>query len=240
MSVENTPDNQLLESEPAKLRERSSFWFCAAPYFEPVLYFIPTIEQVETIESSEPEFHDVKVLDSDGALINEVQVNFVANKLGWLECEPLLASCKFESGLRHGTIEVESPAGYIAKLGLVSNGQPLMFAPIKAMIKNVGEFFPVYYSSERKVYLALINRADKEVTVRCRLVVQQRSPEIEVKLPAASSRVVSVWDSFSEALEVGSKEGLLSYLRCSLKTDGEVSYALLEVQERRGELSFSM
>lgn len=244
MTVDKTAEPQAVEPGITPERVSDHFWFCAFPYFEPVLYFlpeiVPTTSQVEesAVNAKHDLPHQVKIFDCDGDLVNEIEASFPVGQLGWVECEPLLAACKFESGLRHGTLEVTSPQGFTHKLGLLSAQQPLLFLPIKTLAKNVGEFFPLYYNSDRKVYLALTNRSKKEISVRCRLVVQQRAPELEIKVPANSARVISVWDEFSEAFEVGSTDGVLSYLRCNLKGDGDISFTMLEVQENKGQHHF--
>jgi hypothetical protein len=240
MTVDSTTEDVANSIEPEMLI--SHFWFCAYPYFEPVVYFIPETgarlegdsEQIEESGQS----HAIRVLDCDGALINEIEAEFPKHKLGWIECEPLLAGCKFESGIKHGTLEVKSRGRFKHKLGLLSARQPLLFVPMRPLVKNVGEFFPLYYNNGRKVYLAASNQSEKEVSIRCRLVVQQRSPEIELKIPARASRVFSVWDAFSEAFEVGTQDGVLSYLRCNLKGEGQVCFTMLEVQEQKGQHNF--
>jgi hypothetical protein len=240
MAVDSTTEEVSGSPEPAM--QLSHFWFCASPYFEPVVYFIPetTVATETSLEQAQEsrQSHSIRVYDCDGELINEIEAEFPKQKLGWIECEPLLAGCKYESGLKHGTLEVRSNGNFKHKLGLLSASQPLLFVPMRALVKNVGEFFPLYYNNGRKVYLAASNQSDKEVSIRCRLVVQQRSPEIELKIPPRASRVFSVWDAFSEAFEVGAQDGVLSYLRCNLKGDGQVCFTMLEVQEQKGQHNF--
>ena len=193
------------------------FWASSSPFFSTSLLFEPLDESAI-----------VKFFDPDGALFNEIEVNFEDGLPGFLDLEPCMAGCKFESGLKHARLEICStkPLSILARVHTRDwAGVTREAIPCSALRKAIVPFF---CQSEKTSVIAILNRLEVPVEVRARLFIGNRSPELIWKIPGFGCRFVDTKLEYDEVIEQ-SPEAAQGYVRLSVVGDEEVFIHTFEV-----------
>lgn len=215
----NSPINSSSQIDKvAQLRAQTAhFWVTTSPFFSTSLLFEPLEDAVI-----------VRLYDPDGNQFNELMVNFESNLPGLLDLEPCMASCKFESGLKHARVEVSSTKPITVMARIHSRdwaGVCREAIPCSALRKAIVPFF---CQSERTSIIAVLNRMEVPVEVRARLFIANRSPEVTWKIPALGCRFIDTKLEFEEVIEQSS-EIAQGYVRLSVIGDEEVFIQSFEV-----------
>lgn len=216
------------ESQINKLEDKRScsrFWVSTFPHFETTLFILPPrlAEPDETADNSS----QVTIYDSDGEVINELNVSR-SDQCNVLELDQFLGACKLESGLKHGQVELSSPAG-TRHFCRIHGGESASFLgePV-SMSKGQSCFFPLLLNENKSSFLCIVNHESSELRAKCRLFYAKRNPEIDCIVPPNGSRVYSIESEFSDYFDL--KEGKLqqAYLRISSRSEGVFGAQLME------------
>lgn len=208
-------------------------WVCCAPFFETTLLVIPGGGSPTGLSKPEasppaPSFFTFRMFDSDGLLFNEAQAQFPVGKVSIVELDPLMAACKFESGLKHAHLEVHCPveAQCICRVHS-GEGACIMGKPVE-LSNTRRSFFPVTFAQERFTFLSLINHGEVEASVRGRFFCGNRSPEALWAIAPHGSRLVGITSEFAEYVDVTGGQQLQAYIRLSLRGDYTVGAQLID------------
>lgn len=166
--------------------------------------------------------------DSDGAKCNQVTVRFPAVSVSVLEVEPFIESCKLESGVRHGRVAVEIPAGCGFSLRYqTTDGAVISEAPLRLSSER-SAFFPVVLDPERMVCVALMNQDTAPAEVRCRLFLGKRSPEINWMIPGEGSRLLNIAEEFGSQFDHEIPVSSRGYLRLMTRSVKGLGLQMIE------------
>ena len=76
--------------------------------------------------------------------------------------------------------------------------------------------------------ISLVNTGGEEATVRCRLYVGRRTPEIDCKIPAYGARMLHVEGVFSKYVGLPKDKTVQAYLRITTPVEVPLGVQLLE------------
>lgn len=211
---------------------RKSFWICAGPFFESNLFFAPVVS-ASRIAGSEagapaPLRLDIVLYDADGEIVNEVRFQPPADRVGILDVEPLMEACKYEGGLKHGTLSVSSTAPFTAFSRVFARQSAAVMDGLMNLSPAGRIFIPLSLAEGKKSLLTVVNYGNERASVKCKLFLARRSPEILCSLPAHGARVLSLEDEFVEQGESLPQNGVQAYLRVNSKTDDPVGIGIIE------------
>jgi len=201
----------------------SNFWVSAYPYFESTLFVSAPPERSGAAQAI--------IYDPDGMLVNEVTISARPGQLGILEMGPLLGSCKIESGIKHAHLEVRSPPGFghIVRLH-TSSLATLLGEPVEISQRQTN-FFPLTFAENKSLFVCLVNYAEREAKVRCRLYFGRRMPEVECIVPPLGCRLLDMNSEFSEYSVVAGGKERPGYIRLSSSIEQGCGAQLLEVSQ---------
>ncbi len=196
------------------------FWISTFPFFETTLFLVPPPAPIATTFLSR-----IDLFDADGMLINQVTLEVPAQNVYVVELDPLLGPCKLEQGIKHAHMVVSTPGAAYCRVQGRENGS-LLGEP--ALVNATrATFFPLTFELGRSNLLCVINRNEYEASLRGRLFVGRRSPEIGWTIPAKASRVFNIETQFSEFIEIEEDQLVRGYVRLSTKA-GDIGVQLVE------------
>ena len=219
MSVADSP-----LSETSAITSPHHLWVGSSQLFQTSLFFVPGPRDPSI--SSELRLN---VFDCDGVLANKLDIAFPLGKVGIVETEALLESCKAEGGFPHAHVVVETAAPYRVISRITTNDSAAILGRPQQLSASQGGFFPVTLGEERKSLLTLVNSGDSESIVRIRLFVGNRVPEVFCTIPARGSRILGVegeFDNFIDRKKLPEDEQ--AYLRLTTRSDSSVYCNLIE------------
>jgi len=206
----------------------AQFWVASSPFFETTLFFSSSLIRQESQNSNISLInYQVKLFDADGEIVNEVEYSVPPTKLGTMEVHNMMEAMKYESGLKHGWLSVESehPSKVFCRIH-ARNTATLMgeLLPIGAQQRVC---FPLSLGEHRSSFLAVVNYSKENAAVRCKLFVGKRSPEVLFTVPGAGARLINLEAEFPEYKEAGAG-AILGYIRVSPRNDTPFGVQLVE------------
>ena len=169
--------------------------------------------------------------------MNEVTITFPSEEIYVVELEPLLGSCKLESGLKHAHAEVIVERGGFASCRVHTRDSAAIVGEPKVITPAMASFIPITLGAGRVNLILLLNRGEQEGVFRARLFFGKRSPEATWVIPPRGSRVVMVEAEFSSYISLEKGEQVQAYVRLSTKS-GELGVQTLERTEGGKEEAF--
>ncbi len=204
----------------------SHFWVCSSPFFEVTLLLACKPRGSNLSETTTPIL--LRLFDADGQQFNELEYRFPFSQLGLVELEPLMAGCKFESGVKHAHLEVQHSADVVAACRLHNRDCAALLSGPQVVSSSARVFFPLQAAREHLHFLCLVNHTGSEATIRSRLFCGKRSPESMWILPPHGSRFICLATEFPDVLKVEGEDRTQGYLRLSSRGDFFVGAELLE------------
>jgi len=169
----------------------------------------------------------LKFFDADGNPVNESSVQLTDEKVAVFELKQFLSSCKLESGIRHGHLFFESSPG-LAPYVRFNTSEQAFFSEGSCLInQHKSNFFPVVISPHQNSLLCVVNHAQSEVEVKCRLLFRKRSPETSIMVPPMGAHVMSVDAEFADYIAQDMRI-TNAYMRIGIKGEGNVAVNLLQ------------
>lgn len=199
-----------MTTTPATDSRRLYFWGCACPFIETSL--ICGVE-ARTGESQ----CKIEIHDSEGQLINEVELGTNSERLSVLELDPLLAACRIESGLKHCQLTVHAPQGIEVCTRLQSHNSCAFASALRYFSIDEPALIPVQIAADRKTLIVITNPVAEAAHVRCRLYAGQRSPELTLVVPPFGARAVSINVEFPEIFEAVGARSVAAYVRVTTR-----------------------
>lgn len=203
-----------------KFVERS-FWISTQPFFESSLLLFPIV--------SAP--FNLYLYDCDGALVNQVELQFPAGKLVVLPLVEFAEGLKLESGLRYGQLVVSAPSENLINCKIHGGDWAGSCSDNQSLSVDKSIFFPITLSEERSYVLAFCNASKSIAQLKGRLFFGKRTPEFNCVLPPLGSRIVSVNSQFSEFTAVPPGKELQAYLRLTSRERSLIGVQLIERHE---------
>ncbi len=185
-----------------------NYWVCASPFLSSSL-FLQSIhdESSETVTA-------VQFFDCDGALFNELKVDFGSNPVGLLDLEPFLAECKFESGMKYCRLKVIASKPPASVLRLQSRDWTVVCDSARHFSATEKYLVTVEQDLNKSTWIVVLNDNNVELDIRARLFLAKRSPEVELKVPALGARVFDCKTLFPDIFN-GNVEMAQAYIRVS-------------------------
>ena len=210
------------------------YWVCSAPFFETSLLVAPARN------TDHERRHQVclRVFDPDGYPANQVSVEYQAGQVGIIELDPLMAGCKFESGMKHAHLEIEAASSIDCLCRIhTREGAAIMGRPVEmSSMRRI--FLPMVFARDRFSLIALLNESQEEAIVRARFYCGKRSPEAVWSVPAKGARVISPAVEFTDYIEIEENEQVQAYVRLGVKGSQVVAAQLIERSRGTKEGSF--
>ncbi len=182
----------------------------------------------------------LEIFDADGHSANRAQIEFQQNVVGLLELSPYLSTMKLQAGLRHGLLTVNHPLGMSLLLRLSNRDRSTLVQAGSVITRSAPRALPVHVQENRMSCLSLVNIDDRPTSVRAKIMLGKRSPELMFELAPRESRVI---DLIGEcAREIGEEARLLSgrgYVRVTTNSSrGLIGSILTVVNDNDGHEHF--
>jgi hypothetical protein len=192
----------------------SHFWFCCYPGFSTRILF----SSVQRLSLSETSI--IEVYDCDGELVNVAEVQFQDLPLGMLDLDPLVSSCKLESGLKHGHVVVRSAPEVQHQCRIQSRKSGIFFSIQRDVLKRRDLFVPICFAPDKTNYIALFNQSTDVSEVLARVFCGSRTPRADLEVPAMGARIFQLESLFPEYGYADDSTVQRAYLRLSLRNGG--------------------
>jgi len=202
----------------AELSQRiDHFWIGSQPYFNPYLIVFP---QEDGFEPSETH---LDLFDPDGELFNAAKIIVDTPRVQCISLEPFLSACKVESGMKHCHLRASSSAGTEVFCRLHAQAQTTLLGKAQFLNETLPGFFPLTIEEGVTNMLALMNTEDAIGTLKLRLYVGNRNPEVSISLAPNGMSLIHLEHEFKEVVEgLGQKTGRLAtyqgYVRIASKS----------------------
>lgn len=206
------------------------FWVCAYPFVETTLFLVPPFP----FEGAITQPSAIELYDADGALSNEVHVEFPRGQVGIVELDSIMGGCKLESGLKHAHMVVRSAAGSSPYLRMHTREGAALIGEPAVLGADRSSFFPLTMDEGRSYYLTAVNHGKAQAALKCRLFCAKRSPETLISIPPLGARVLSLDNEFAEYSSEAGKQ-LQAYIRLSTKSDTTLGVQLVERTEGKND-----
>ena len=172
--------------------------------------------------------HAVSVYDSDGQLVNQVNLKLRDNKLLVLDLDIIAGNCSVQSGIRHGTVRIISPAGSTHELNVFCSDSEYRATENFSLSKNKAVCSPLMLGQDSNTSLLFAAADGPESTIKVRLYTGTRSPESEFKLPAYGAKSLNIETEFADFLNLNAEKPVQAYVRIISNTANDVKVRLLE------------
>jgi hypothetical protein len=170
-------------------------------------------EQIKLV--NEPTKLRIKLFDADGNLFNELNLNFGSMPVGLIDLEPCMAECKFESGMKHARLKLESSVKISAMLRLHTRDWSVLSPAAKAVDFHSKYLVPLEPGFDKSTWIVAMNDSPMEIDLKLRLSLGRRSPEITVKVAAFGVGVFDTKLIFKEVFDQQQEEAQ-AFVRVSL------------------------
>ena len=227
-----------LEETNAKISHK--FWVASSNFFETSLIFYPVYNNtfLNKEKSSAVELSaKLEIFDCDGKSVNTINCTFDSNKVSVLEVASLIEAFKFEAGIKHGLIEVETGGNLEIQCRLNSHSSATVLGELMDTARYQKAFLPLRLGESNNTLVVVANLSRDTNSIRSKLFLGKRSPEVLVDLPPGAVRVLSLANEFAECIENKSFSSL-GYLRVTSRNDQPFALQVLECMEGSKEESF--
>lgn len=229
-------ENQEMEASKDKdLFNKFNFWICCDDKFSSSLVCCQSSGALES--ENKADTYKYSIIDADGLLVNQGEVSFPSD-VGEIDLKPFMGSCKTESGLRHGRLELEAPGNSAVMLKLAMEGEVNFISRLSVVKESHSEFVPVSFAKNKVSYFCLTNFSTSALELRIRLILGKRAPELQVSLPAGGSRVIILEQEFAQVLE-NLEAQVFGYLRISTRDPLGFGFQLIEETENESGKTIS-
>ncbi len=220
-----------VNSASTNLTKSYKYWVASSNFFETSLFFYPVYNsEFLKVEKSIAIQAQAHIYDCDGSLVNELNCSFDPNTVSVLEMSSFLEGLKYESGLKHGIIEIKTSANLDVQSRLISHSSTSLAGNLLEISKSQKAFLPLKVGDNINTMLVIANLSKEQNNIRSKLFVGKRSPEISIELPPSSVRVFSLANEYAECLESKSL-ALPGYLRVTSKNDLPFGLQTIELVE---------
>lgn len=184
---------------------RSHFWVTSYPFCDAMLFLCSQHHESEAgdgaldVDQNSPVL--LRLFDSDGGVVNELEISSEVGAPIALELDQLLERCKLESGLRHGHLMVEHQPNVRATCRLQNRGGAVLTSASSPVYEDHAMFSPVILSEDRSSMITLVNFGPVEAQVRIRLMFGSRSPDTIRHVAPFGANVVCLEQEFIEELK---------------------------------------
>ena len=211
------------ESElTVEARRVAHFWVCSSPFFETALISALSADG----NSGSPA--QLRFFDADGQLVNEVSIEAQPGQVSVLELDPLMGPCKFQSGLRHAHLEIDTPVRLVHQCRIHSGEGASMLGELVPVFNTRRVFVPLVFSASSSATVVLVNLGAEEAQVRGRLFCGTRSPEAVWTVAPRAVRLVNAGVEFAAYYEAGAEKRVQAYLRLGVRGDYQVGVQLVD------------
>ena len=226
--------------EPSQL---SHFWVTTGPLCFSSIAIPPALSVPSSIRPTLSA--SLKVYDPDGAICNELDMEFPADRVALVELAELMHACKMHAGLRHAHLTVETPRGVQPVCRLYGTDRAAISSRMLFISDRHTGFLPLTLAGARVSTIALLNTADTASRVVLRWISQTRSPEISCEIPAMGVRLVAVEEEFADFQERSKAKKTAAtiervYLRLRTRSTAPVGVQLVENQTTKTASYFSL
>lgn len=207
----------------------SHFWICDAPLCTTVLLGAPGAPAERSAED-DSEVVSLTMYDCDGALAGSLKVGWSSLEVGVIDLRPLLVGCKVNSGFRHGHLVVKSKGTgrYLCRYQgkqAVGISEPLRMAHSRESV-----FVPIRWGNEYEHTIVCVNSVYEPSQVTMRLMLENRSPEVQINIPPHGVILLSLEKEFNLKTEGRSSDNtpMQGYVKFSCRSNSGVGVQLLE------------
>lgn len=223
-----------LSRERASMRRQNQdgehFWVASYPFFDTALIITPPVLVSSDVQSDR--WSQVDVYDCDGAQVNSVAVTFDPDSVATLQLDPLMGSCKLESGFKVAHIAAKSQLpGVKHRCRVVSHEHACLMGAGFSVLPIMPAFFPISFAPGKQNFITAVNYGPNEAAVRVRLFFGTRTPEILCTVPGMGARIISLETEFQDCAERATERSLQAYIRVTTKSDVGFGVQLLERTE---------
>jgi|GEM_PF-4565588 len=214
MGVENLAEKNNKSSD----LEINKFWFCTYPLFSSTIY----VYQKE--KEANKEFV-IYVYDSSGNKINTIKINNFSGVVFSLDVNSIIESCKLDSGLKHGWLEISHSNKLKSVLKYNSNNNSISKNKLKFISNKLNTFYNINFKENKSYSLVLLNFSDHLANVKLQLILSKSLPDKSFFIPPKNIHIFQLEDYFNENIN---DINIHAYLKVILKTDNEMAVCLLE------------
>jgi hypothetical protein len=172
----------------------------------------------------------LEIFDMDGTQVNSVEVEYPASEVGFVELEPFTAALKMQGGVAHGHLKVTSAEGTRHLFRQTIGSSVVLYQDPVPVASRENSFIPVVIGGRREHMVVLVNGAEEEGQIACRLFYGNRSPEWTLTVPGNGSRVLSLENELlaSADQKAWEKGALQAYVRLSGKHQSPIAGHIIE------------
>jgi hypothetical protein len=171
------------------------FWIGSVPYFNPYLIVFPQEQDFEPSETL------IDFFDCDGEPFNSAKIIVDTPKVQCISLEPFLSGCKTESGMKHCHLRSTSSLGTEVFCRLHSHLQTTLLGHAQSLNETLPGFFPLTLEEGVTNLLAIMNVEEQVASLKLRLYVGNRNPEITVSIAPNGSALVHLENEFKDVIE---------------------------------------
>lgn len=209
----------------------SHYWVASSPFFETSLFFSTAVNTAQISNTPDqgprPAIYNVVLYDCDGDIVNELKYEASPTEVGILELHNLMEGMKYESGLKHGWVHVESEVPGKAVCRIHARSSACLMGELMQIGPTQRAFFPIRFGEQRTSYIAVVNYSKEPSAVRCKLFIGKRSPEILHAIPPGGARLINLESEFPEYKESAGSL-MMGYVRVSPRNDTPFGIQLIE------------
>jgi len=211
-----------------KPQSSSHFWISESQFFSSVLLSSPLLVPDSPVVQQEE--LSLELYDCDGVHSGALRVQWRTGDVGVIDLKPLLSTCKLDNGLRHGHLVVKSSGDFRHLVRYQGEGGIGIVNALPNISTRAGLFVPIRCTSKHQHLAACVNLSDEAGTVTVRLMFENRSPEIQVAVPAHGCVIVPVEEDFSLRFNAQADQGpvMAGYIRCATRHTGAFGIQILE------------
>lgn len=220
-----------VQSEQSSETKSYKYWVASSNFFETSLVFYPVYnnrllkqENLTQLSAS------AEIFDCDGKSVNKIQCSFDNNKVSVLEMASLLEGLKYEAGIKHGFVELKTSSNLSVQCRINSHSSAAVLGDLDEISRYQKAFLPLRLGESTNTLIVLANLSKDINSVKVKLFLGKRTPEVNVELAAGSVRLLSLADEFAECIE-NKSFAALGYLRVASKNDLPFALQIIESTE---------
>lgn len=210
----------------------TNYWVSTYPMFSSTLY----LSNVNSVIASEnqSEVKNIKVnltfFDPDGAIFNSAEVEVPSTEITAINLVPFMGSAKLQAGIKHARLEVSGNAEILSCLRLYAKETQEVLEPMRFISKVKPDFFKLLFAVDRLSFLAIVNPAPVENTVKLKVFSAMEGLEVKLVVPPRGARVYEVASLFPKIISKREERSFPAYIR--LITRAEESLGVQCYQQR--------
>lgn len=212
VDVENDHVHETARQEESE-QQTESFWVASDQLFNPYLIVWP--------KENNEEPYTINVYDCAGKISKSAKVIFPAKQISYFDLEGICSTNRMQDGICQSNVQVIAPVASKITIDYASSVDDLRFYPRQELQRNTAVCLPIHFTPACRNLFFLNSTSAKEQSVKIRLFIAGRAPEIEFKLAANGTLAKTVESEFSEYLDL-QETGALGYLRFVSSTNEPV------------------